>query len=86
MGGVAGLCLGLFDWALSDAIGIEFRLGTRDVAPFMFGLFGATYGLMGWMIGQTIMERPAVAGAGGLTVAMGLIVFWLVGRTRADYP
>jgi len=37
-------------------------------------------GLMGWMIGQTIMERPAVAGAGGLTVAMGLIVFGFVGR------
>ena len=39
-------------------------------------------GLMGWMIGQTIMERPAVAGAGGLTVAMGLIVFGFVGRNR----
>jgi APA family basic amino acid/polyamine antiporter len=39
-------------------------------------------GLMGWMIGQTIMERPAVAGAGGLTVAMGFISFWLVGRNR----
>jgi len=39
-------------------------------------------GLMGWMIWQSIMERPAVAGAGGLTVAAGIALFQFVGRAQ----
>jgi signal transduction histidine kinase len=71
IGAVAGVAMGLFDMALFAALGVEMRIGGHDVVVGVMGLFIATYGVLGWVIGR-LLEARARAAVDARTIAAQL--------------
>lgn len=53
----AGVAMGLFDLALFEAIGVEMRLGGREVTVAVMVLFVVTYAVLGFAIGRLAIAR-----------------------------
>jgi signal transduction histidine kinase len=61
IGLLAGVVMGLGDMALFAFLGVEMRIGGRDVVLGVMGLFIATYGVLGWVMGRLIEARKRAA-------------------------
>ena len=61
IGLLAGVIMGLGDMALFAFLGVEMRIGGRDVVLGVMGLFIATYGVLGWVMGRLIEARKRAA-------------------------
>ena len=61
IGLLAGVLMGLGDMALFAFLGVEMRIGGRDVVLGVMGLFIATYGVLGWVMGRLIEARKRAA-------------------------
>jgi hypothetical protein len=61
IGLLAGVVMGLGDMALFAFLGVELRIGGRDVVLGVMGLFIATYGVLGWVMGRLIEARKRAA-------------------------
>ena len=61
VGLLAGVVMGLGDMALFAFLGVEMRMGGRDVVLGVMGLFIATYGVLGWVMGRLIEARKRAA-------------------------
>jgi len=61
IGLLAGVIMGLGDMALFAFLGVEMRIGGRDVVLGVIGLFIATYGVLGWVMGRLIEARKRAA-------------------------
>jgi len=57
VGLVAGVAMGLGDTAFFSLLGVEMRIGGRDVVLGVMGLFIVTYGVLGWVIGRLVEAR-----------------------------
>jgi two-component system, NtrC family, sensor histidine kinase HydH len=64
-GAVAGLALGTLDIVLAHVLHVEFLIGGRDIAFFVFVYLAGTFGVFGWMFGRLLeaiaAERHAIA-------------------------
>ncbi len=56
-GAVVGLALAAFDTALARAIGVDMRLGARDLTPHVFAYLALSFGVFGYILGLAIEAR-----------------------------
>jgi signal transduction histidine kinase len=61
VGLLAGVVMGLGDLALFSVLGVEMRIGGHDVVGGVMGLFIATYGVLGWVMGRLVEARERAA-------------------------
>ena len=61
IGLVAGVVMGLGDMALFAFLGVEMRIGGRDVVLEVMGLFIVTYAVLGWVMGRLVEARKRAA-------------------------
>jgi len=71
IGLTAGVIMGLGDLALFAFLGVEMRIGGRDVALGVMGLFIVTYAVLGWVMGR-LMEARARTAADARTISAQL--------------
>ncbi len=52
VGGLIGLCVGVFDYGLFRALGVTMTLGGHDATLAISALFAATYAVLGYITGR----------------------------------
>ena len=68
IGAAAGIAVGLGDMALADAVGVEFRVGARDITPWVGAYLCGSFALLGYFIGALAELRKRDV---ELTAALG---------------
>jgi signal transduction histidine kinase len=68
VGAAFGLAVGLFDYFLFRAIGVQMSIGGHDLMLAICGLFAVTYAVLGYILGRLAAAQAAVRASAALVV------------------
>lgn len=60
IGALLGLAVGLLDYTVARAIGLEMTLAGRDVAVPVMAIFGLTYAALGYLLGRARVDAGVI--------------------------
>lgn len=67
-GTLVGLAVGLFDYFVFVALGVRMTLGSHDLTLVICGLFGATYAVLGYLLGRLAAAQAELRASATLVV------------------
>ena len=67
-GALLGLAVGLFDYFVFVALGVRMTLGAYDPTFAICALFGATYAVLGWLLGRLAATQAELRASATLVV------------------